>query len=77
MVAKSGACEKIYLIDCVPSTTAAVRSMCRITMAHTMKHRITSKSLLERLGAASFDSYSQLLHNRRLVRYDLRSDLEF
>ena len=42
-----------------------VRSMCRITMAHTMKHRITSKSLFERLGVGSFDSY----YNRRLLRW--------
>jgi hypothetical protein len=42
-----------------------VHSMCRITMAHTMKHRITSKSLLERLGVGSFDSY----YNRRLLRW--------
>ena len=41
-----------------------VRSMCRITMVHTMKHRITSKSLFERLGVGSFDSY----YNRRLLR---------
>ncbi len=33
-----------------------VRSMCRIAMVHTMKHRITSKSLFERLGVSSFDS---------------------
>jgi hypothetical protein len=31
---------------------------------HTMKHRITSKSLFERLGVGSFDSY----YNRRLLR---------
>ncbi len=31
--------------------------MCRITMAHTMKQRITSKSLLERPCVGSFDSY--------------------
>jgi hypothetical protein len=36
--------------------------MCRITMAHTMNHRIASKSLFERLGVGSFDSY----YNRRL-----------
>ena len=42
-----------------------VRSMCRITMAHTMKHRITFKSLFERLGVGSFDSY----YNRRLLRW--------
>ena len=34
-------------------------------MAHTMKHRITSKSLFERLGVGSFDSY----YNRRLLRW--------
>ncbi len=39
--------------------------MCRITMARTMKHRITSKSLLERLGVGSFERY----YNRRLQRW--------
>ncbi len=39
--------------------------MCRITMAHTIKDRITSKSLFERLGVGSFDSY----YNRRLLRW--------
>jgi hypothetical protein len=42
-----------------------VRPLFRFTMAHTMKHRITSKSLLERLGVGSFDSY----YNRRLLRW--------
>ena len=42
-----------------------VRSMCRITMAQTIKHRITFKSLFERLGVGSFDSY----YNRRLLRW--------
>jgi hypothetical protein len=31
--------------------------MCRITMAQTLKHRITSRSLLERLGVDYFDNY--------------------
>ncbi len=39
--------------------------MCRITMAHTIKHRIASMSLLERLGVGSFGSY----YNRRLLRW--------
>ncbi len=39
--------------------------MCRIAMAHTLKHRITSKNLIERLGVGSFDSY----YNRRLLRW--------
>ena len=39
--------------------------MCRIAMTRTMKHRITSKSLLERLGVGSFGSY----YNRRLLRW--------
>ena len=39
--------------------------MFRITIARTMKHRITSKSLFERLGVGSFDSY----YNRRLPRW--------
>jgi hypothetical protein len=42
-----------------------VRAMCRITMVHTIKHRITSKSLFERLGVGSFDSY----YNRLLLRW--------
>jgi hypothetical protein len=42
-----------------------VRSMCRIAMAHTMKHRIISKSVFERLGVGNFDSY----YNRRLLRW--------
>jgi hypothetical protein len=42
-----------------------VRSMCHITVAHTMKHRIISKSLFESLGVGSFDSY----FNRRLLRW--------
>ena len=42
-----------------------VRSMCRIIMVHTIKHRIKSKSLLERLGVGSFGSY----YNRRLLRW--------
>jgi hypothetical protein len=39
--------------------------MCRIRIAHTIKHRTTSKSLFERLGVSSFDSY----YNRRLLRW--------
>ncbi len=42
-----------------------VRSTRRITMAHTIKHRITSKRLFERLGVGSFYSY----YNRRLLRF--------
>ena len=42
-----------------------VRAMRRIIMAHTIKHRIISKSLFERLGVGSFDSY----YNRRLLRW--------
>ncbi len=37
--------------------------MLRITMAHTTKRRITSKSMLERRGVVFFDSY----YNRRLL----------
>jgi hypothetical protein len=39
--------------------------MCRITVARTMKHRIPSKSLFERLGVGSFAS----LYNCRLLRW--------
>ncbi len=42
-----------------------VRSMCRITMAHTIKHHITSNSLFERRGVYSFDIYC----SRRLLRW--------
>jgi hypothetical protein len=34
-------------------------------MAHTIKHRVTSKSLFERLRVGSFDNYN----NRRLLRW--------
>jgi hypothetical protein len=39
------------------------RSMCRITMAHTIRHRITSESLFRRLGIQDLDRY---YHNRVL-----------
>jgi hypothetical protein len=42
-----------------------IHSMCRITMAYKIKDRITSKSLFERLGFGSFDSY----YNRRLLHW--------
>ena len=67
MVAKPGACGlREDLFNRLRSFhNRCVRSMCRITMAHTMKHRIASKSLFERLGVGSFDSY----YNRRLLRW--------
>ncbi len=39
--------------------------MCRIAIAHTIKYRITSRSLLERLGVGSFETYC----NHRLLRW--------
>ncbi len=42
-----------------------VRAVYRITMAHAIKHRTTSKYFLERLGVGSFDSY----YSRRLLRW--------
>ncbi len=39
--------------------------MFRFKMAHTMKHRATSTSFLERLGVGSFDSY----YKCRLLRW--------
>ncbi len=39
--------------------------MCRITMSHTIKHRITTKNLFERLCVSSFGSN----YNRRLLRW--------
>jgi hypothetical protein len=55
-------CLREDLFNRLPSFyNRCVRSMCRITMAHTIKHRITSKSLLGRLGVGSFDSN----YNRR------------
>jgi hypothetical protein len=42
-----------------------VRAMSRITMAHAMKHRITSKCLFERHGVGSFDNY----YSHRLLRW--------
>ena len=42
-----------------------VRSMCRITMAHTMRHRISSDSLFKRLEIESLDTY----YYRRLLRW--------
>jgi len=42
-----------------------VRSMCRITMAHTVRHRISSDSLFKRLDIESLDTY----YYRRLLRW--------
>ncbi len=46
-------CEKTSSTDCAPSAIAAYAFMCRITMAHTIKHRITSKSLFKRSSASA------------------------
>ena len=42
-----------------------VRSMCRITMAHTVRHRISSDSPFKRLDIESLDTY----YYRRLLRW--------
>ena len=39
--------------------------MCRITIAHTIRHRITTKSLFEMLEIDPLDTY----YNRRLLRW--------
>jgi len=41
------------------------RAMCRITMAHTIRHHIPSKQLYKRLGIAPVDQY----YHRRLLRW--------
>ena len=41
------------------------RAMCRITMAHTIRHRIPSKQLYQRLGIAAVDQF----YHRRLLRW--------
>jgi hypothetical protein len=41
------------------------RTMCRITIAHAVRHHITSASLLKRLSIEPFDTY----YNRRLLRW--------
>ena len=66
MVAKPSACENTHsIVYARPFHNRCVRAMSRITIAHMIKHRITSKSLLERLGVGSFDNY----YNRRLLRW--------
>ena len=42
-----------------------VRTMCRINIAHTLRHHITTESLLKRLGIESLDTY----YHRRLLRW--------
>ena len=44
---------------------SCVRAMCRVTMSQTWRHRITTKSLLERLQIRSFDDY----YYTRLLRW--------
>ena len=41
------------------------RAMCRITMKHTIRHRISSKQLYKRLGIAAVEQY----YHRRLLRW--------
>ena len=41
------------------------RIMCRITMAHTIRHHISSADLLEKLGLSPLDTY----YHRRLLRW--------
>ena len=42
-----------------------VRTMCRISIAHTIRHRISSTSLLNRLGIEPIDTY----YYRRILRW--------
>ena len=42
-----------------------VRTMCRVTIAHTIRHHISTDSLLKRLGIEPFDTY----YHRRLLRW--------
>ncbi len=42
-----------------------VRTMCRINIAHTIRHHISTSSLLARLGIESFETY----YHRRLLRW--------
>jgi hypothetical protein len=60
MVARPSACENISSIDFFSFNN-------RITMARAINHRITFKSLLERLDVGSFNSYYN--YNRRLLRW--------
>ena len=41
------------------------RTMCRITIAHTIRHHISTDSLLKRLGVEPLDTY----YHRRLLRW--------
>jgi hypothetical protein len=41
------------------------RTMCRITIAHAIRHRLSSASLFKRLAMEPFDTY----YNRRLRRW--------
>ena len=50
--------SKSYHIRCA-------RTMCRITMAHTIRHRITTNSLYAKLEIDPLDTY----YNRRLLRW--------
>ena len=42
-----------------------VRTMCRISIAHTIRHRISSTSLFNRLGIESIETY----YHRRILRW--------
>ena len=41
------------------------RTMCRITMAHTIRHRISSENLFKRLHIEPLDTY----YHRRIIRW--------
>ena len=45
--------------------SSCCRAMCRITMAHTIRHHIPSKQLHKRFGIAPVDRY----YHRRLLRW--------
>lgn len=44
---------------------SCVRKMCRVTMAHVWRHRITTEDLLKRLNLCCFDEY----YNSRVLRW--------
>ena len=46
------------------SSEVLLRAMCRIAMAHTIRHHIPSKKLYKRLNIAAVDQY----YHRRLLR---------
>ena len=65
MEVRSGACGRTYFRYYAASIKRCCRIMCRITMAHTIRHHISSADLLEKLGLNPLDTY----YHRRLLRW--------